>query len=114
MKSLKNLKVQPRLTIFTGKNVDEGTFGKGVAMLLRGVDTLGSLNRSAKDMHMAYSKAWRIIKETEEGFGFLLITREGARGSYLTDTGRKVLDIYEQLEQETTDFLEKRFDELRA
>jgi molybdate transport system regulatory protein len=109
MKSMKHLGLQLRLTFYAGKNVSEGTFGKGIATLLRGVEDLGSLNAAAKKIHMAYSKAWRIVKETEAGFGFDLINRDGARGSTLTPEGKKLLDAYEKLEADGNDFLTSRF-----
>jgi molybdate transport system regulatory protein len=112
MKSMKHLGFQLRLTFYTGKNPDEGTFGKGVATLIRGVEDYGSLNASAKRIHMAYSKAWRIVKETEAGFGFNLIDRDGARGSTLTPEGQKLLTAYEALEAEGVEFLQSRFQEL--
>jgi molybdate transport system regulatory protein len=112
MKSMKQLNLQLRLTIYAGKNITEGTYGKGIATLMRGVEDLGSLNASAKRIHMAYSKAWRIVKETEASFGFNLINRDGARGSTLTAEGKKLLDGYEQLEKEGSEYLEKRFQEL--
>ena len=112
MKSMKHLDIQLRLTIYTGKSVDEGTFGKGIATLLYGVDELGSLNAAAKKIHMAYSKAWRIVKETEAGFGFLLIDRDGARGSKLTAEGHKLLSTYKILEDEGSEFISRRFNQL--
>ena len=39
-------------------------FGRGIASLCIGVRDTGSLNAAAKSMGMAYSKAWRIIKDT--------------------------------------------------
>ncbi|MDR0350701.1 MAG: LysR family transcriptional regulator [Coriobacteriales bacterium] len=112
MKSMKHLGLQLRLTFYAGKDVDTGTFGKGIATLLRGVKDLGSLNAAAKKIHMAYSKAWRIVKETEAGFGFNLINRDGARGSTLTSEGAKLLNAYEKLEDEGNEFLGVRFKEL--
>ena len=112
MKSMKHLGVQTRLTIYAGKEADEATFGKGVATLLRGIVTTGSLNAAAKSIKMAYSKAWRIVKETEAGFGFLLIHRDGARGSTLSKEGEKLLQVYEQLEAEGSEFISTRFKEL--
>jgi molybdate transport system regulatory protein len=109
---MKHLHIQPRLTIYAGTSVNEGTFGKGIATLLRGVAEHGSLNASAKNIRMAYSKAWRITKEAEAGFGFLLINRDGARGSTLTPEGTKLLDAYETLEKEAQELLDKRFVEL--
>ena len=44
-------------------------FGPGVAELLERVREHRSLRAAAASMEMAYSKAWRIIHEAEEGFG---------------------------------------------
>ncbi|MDR3136056.1 MAG: LysR family transcriptional regulator [Coriobacteriales bacterium] len=112
MRSMKHLGVQTRLTIYTGKTTNEATFGKGVATLLRGIAETGSLNAAAKGIKMAYSKAWRIVKETESGFGFLLIHRDGARGSTLSKEGQRLLDVYEALEQEAAQYVSVRFKEL--
>ncbi len=112
MKSMKHLDFQLRLAFYSGKQVDKGTFGKGIATLLRGVEQCGSLNASAKKIRMAYSKAWRIVKETEAGFGFDLIDRNGARGSELTSEGKKLLEAYEALEALGKDYLADKFKEL--
>jgi threonine synthase len=117
VQGMKDLGIQVRLTFYhdeqDGAGADErSTFGKGIATLLRGVMEYGSLNAAAKHIHMAYSKAWRIVKETESGFGFDLIDRDGARGSTLTPEGKKLLDVYEQLEQEADSSLSTRFTEL--
>lgn len=109
MKKLGKLKTLTRITVYAGKNVDNATFGKGVATLLRGVEETGSLNAAAKRIRMAYSKAWRIVKETEAGFGFLLINRDGARGSTLTKEGVKLLTAYEDAEAKGSEYIAKRF-----
>ena len=44
---------------------DTKAFGPGVATLLHHVDALHSLRAAAAAMGMAYSKAWRITKESE-------------------------------------------------
>ena len=109
MKKLGKLKTQVRITVYSGKRANDATFGKGVATLLRGVEQTGSLNAAAKDIKMAYSKAWRIVKETEAGFGFLLINRDGARGSTLTKEGVKLLEAYEDAEAKGSEYVAKRF-----
>jgi len=109
---MKHLGLHLRLTIVTSINTESGTFGKGIATLLRGIEDHGSLNASAKKMHMAYSKAWRIVNETEAGFGFNLIDRDGARGSTLTPEGKKLLSVYEQLEAAGTEYLNAQFKEM--
>ena len=40
-----------------------GVFGHGCVLLLQGIAREHSLNRAAKSMGMAYSKAWRIVNE---------------------------------------------------
>ena len=109
IKKLSKLKTQTRITVYTGKTADDATFGKGVATLMRGVEETGSLNAAAKRIKMAYSKAWRIVKEAEAGFGFLLINRDGARGSTLTKEGAKLLSAYEDAEAKGAEYIAKRF-----
>ena len=97
---------------------EEAVFGRGVAMLCRGVRDSGSLNRAAKNMGMAYSKAWRIVKHTEQAFGFNLLDRDGAHGSTLTREGELLLAAYEKLEADVAvyaaDRLQAIFRELGA
>jgi molybdate transport system regulatory protein len=90
----------------------EGVICKGVVALLEGIRDLGSLSLAAKQMGMAYSKAWYLMRAAETSVGFLLIDRDGARGSSLTAEGEKLLCIYRQLEQECTELLERGFKEL--
>ena len=78
---------------------DRKCFGPGVAALLRGVELLGSLRAAAQDMGMAYSKAWRILREAEDQLGFkLLASSAGGKnggGARLTPEGERFLAAYE-------------------
>ena len=51
-------------------------FGPGMSALLRGVEETGSLQGAAQGMNMAYSKAWKMLKESEKAWGFPLTERE--------------------------------------
>ena len=88
------LKPVIRLAVMCEESESNSQFGRGVANLCIGVRELGSLNAAAKSMKMAYSKAWRIIKETEAALGIMLLDRDGAHGSTLTEEGDKLLDAY--------------------
>lgn len=92
-----------------GKDEDDhsGVLSKGTVALLRGIKDKGSLNKAAKDLHMAYSKAWRIMKETEAALGTQLLNRDGAHGSTLTKDGNRILDAY----LETEEYLQKLAEE---
>lgn len=90
-------------------------FGPGIAELLRGVEGTGSLQKAAGAMGMAYSKAWKIIKETEKLLGFPLTLRtiggENGGGSRLTPQGRLFLDRYEAFAEDAGDKAENIFHE---
>lgn len=100
MKNLTKLKPAVKLTISNPKSDSGSEYGPGIANLCLGVREIGSLNASAKRMGMAYSKAWRIIKETEAALGVQLLNRDGAHGSTLTDEGNKLLDTYFALDKQ--------------
>lgn len=94
MGQLQSLNAEVRLTITNPQSESTSAFGPGVAKLCLGVRDHGSLNASAKSMRMAYSKAWRIIKDTESSLGVQLLLRDGAHGSTLTEDGNRILDAY--------------------
>lgn len=74
-------------------------FGKGIADLLHGVEQYHSLNLAAKQMGMAYSKAWRIMGEAERAMGLRLLHRMRKNGSELTEEGKTLLKAYEEAQQ---------------
>lgn len=71
-------------------------FGRGVAQLCELVEETGSLNKACKSMGMAYSKAWRIIRNTESSLGIALLERKGAHGSVLTQEAKRLVKAYRQ------------------
>ncbi len=90
---LNNAAPKIKLTI-EGATEGGSAFGPGVAKLCAGVRETGSLNAAAKRMGMAYSKAWRIMKDTESTLGMQLLVRDGAHGSTLTKECDELLDAY--------------------
>lgn len=111
MSELANLKPTIRLSIMNPGAESGSLFGRGIASLCLGVRETGSLNAAAKGMGMAYSKAWRIIKETEAALDLQLLNRDGAHGSDLTDAGNKLLDAYLAIEKKLQSEAEELFSE---
>ena len=113
MSDLANLKPTIRLSIMNPAAESGSLFGRGIASLCLGVRESGSLNAAAKGMGMAYSKAWRIIKDTEAALDLQLLNRDGAHGSDLTEAGNKLLDTYlaieEKLQKEAEELFEAAF-----
>ena len=113
MSDLANLTPTIRLSIMNPDAESGSLFGRGIASLCLGVRETGSLNAAAKGMGMAYSKAWRIIKDTEAALDLQLLNRDGAHGSDLTEAGNKLLDTYlaieEKLQKEAEELFEAAF-----
>lgn len=112
MSQLQTLAIDVRLTVTNPASESTSAFGPGVAKLCLGVREHGSLNASAKAMRMAYSKAWRIIKDTEESLGVKLLLRDGAHGSTLTDEGSQLVDAYQAIQAKLSKEAQKLFDGL--
>lgn len=112
MKPINPLDVKIKISIQKQGAHLPGNLGRGSIALLKGVKTYGSLNQAAKALNMAYSKAWKLIKESEAHAGAILIERHGAHGSFLTQEGDMLLSLYLQLEEETLMFCKRRFEEL--
>ena len=79
----------------------ERIFGKGPYLLLRGIREHGSLNAAAKEMDMAYSKAYAVMKRAETALGGELTAKniggKNGGGSVLTEKGERVLAAWEKL-----------------
>lgn len=98
------------LRLFT----DKKAFGPGIARLLELTDEYHSLNKAAAAMNMAYSKAWKILNESENALGIRLLERHagGLRGggAFLTDEGRQMLESYREFSTKAYDAVDQLFD----
>lgn len=111
MDQLKKLETGVRLSIRNPEANSGSVFGRGIAELCLGVRERGSLNAAAKSMGMAYSKAWRIIKDTEAALEIQLLNRDGAHGSQLTEAGNILLDTYIAIDGKLSARAQKLYEE---
>ena len=97
---------------------DEKCFGPGVAQLLHRVQELHSLRAAAMSMNMAYSKAWTVVRNAEDGLGFHLLTSTAGGkhggGAVLTDEARQMLTAYDEYCEKLRAYGEKLFEETFA
>lgn len=93
---MKELRYNLSCRLFT----DVKCFGPGVAQLLHRVERLHSLRAAAMEMEDGYSKAWTVIKNSENALGFKLLAsthRRQARRRRGADTeGQALLSAYDQ------------------
>jgi molybdate transport repressor ModE-like protein len=93
-------------------------FGPGPVRLLALVIETGSLHQAAKQMGMAYSKAWRIVKDAEDHFGFKLLERRiggpDGGGSVLTAEAQRLVAGFGALQAEADANLRRLFEKYFA
>ena len=86
-------------------------FGDGPYELLKRVEETQSLHRAAKEMGMAYSKAWWLIGALEKRLGFPLIERKvgglSGGGSRVTSQGKELMVRYNRFQKDVNTSLEK-------
>lgn len=89
-------------------------FGPGTHELLHHVAATGSLHQAAQLMDMSYTKAWRLLRKTEEHLGGRLLERQvgGAAGggSSLTPMGRELVRRFDAFLSETDAAMLSAFD----
>ncbi len=92
------------------------SLGRGLAVLLEGVDAGGSLTKAAAEAGMSYRYAWQLVHQAEANLGEpMLVARSGGRrggGSELSPAGRKLLAVFEKLDAEVAAFASKRLEKL--
>lgn len=107
------LRIKLTVRLFT----EEKCFGPGVAELLVRVREHHSLRAAAASMEMAYSKAWKIIRQSEAALGCKLLTSStggrGGGGAVLTSEAEQLLEAYglccEKLQAYAQNLLEEHF-----
>lgn len=75
-----------------------------MAHFLSLVDHTGSMQTACRQMHMSYTKGWKLLKTAEKQLGYpLLVTRSGGADggfSQLTPKAKDFLERYLQMEKE--------------
>ncbi|MCB0429081.1 MAG: LysR family transcriptional regulator [Flavobacteriales bacterium] len=90
--------------------------GEGRIALLKHIDACGSISKAAKAMKMSYLKAWKLVESMNQtSHGVLVVKAPGGKGgggAQLTDAGRKIIALYEQLNARCERFLQKELENL--
>jgi molybdate transport system regulatory protein len=99
-KSVRARSVLPRFRIFRGGDI---ALGPGKAELLALIGQTGSINKAARRMGMSYMRAWSLVQTMNRCFKkplvFVTHGGKGGGGAELTETGGKVVALYQQMEQ---------------
>ena len=103
----KELKAKIRIHLYT----QDKCFGPGICLLLEQIEIYGSLRKAAMSMDMAYSKAWKIVKDCEKNLGFKLLSSttggKSGGGAKVTGEAKKMMTAYRQYCDEVEEFSKK-------
>ena len=90
----------------------EHYLGVGKVRLMEAIEDLGSISQAARRMGMSYKRAWSLIQEVNQLEDKPYVAKEvgGAGGGHatVTDTGRRAIERYRQLEDDLRAFLAQR------
>ena len=104
-----------KLTIRLYSEDAQRCFGPGIATLLERVQEHKSLRAAAASMEMAYSKAWRIIRTTEDVFGCKMLSStiggHHGGGAVLTPQAERLLEAYETYTADVQAYSQSKFEE---
>lgn len=93
----------------------EDFFGPGIADFLMRIQETGSMQAACQEMHMSYSKGWKLVNRMEEEMGFsFLIRRNGGRGggsSTLTREGEAFVRRYYAFVRDVKQMAENFFEQ---
>lgn len=110
----KQQKSRTRLRIYHGERI---ALGPGKVELLARIGATGSISEAARQMGMSYNRAWLHIQDINKSFKSPLVTSarggNSGGGAGLTETGKQVLTLYQQLETEAHAATEKTWQQVQ-
>ncbi len=89
---------------------DKVLVGEGRVNLLMAIEEIGSLSRAAKAIGMSYKKAWKLVdmmnERADQPLVKLSVGGKGGGGAILTDYGRSIVKVFEDLKKRCWNFLD--------
>ena len=93
-------------------------FGPGVSQLLKYIDETGSVASASLAMDLSYSKAWKMLRDSEAGLNATLVERKsGGKGggkAVLTEKARRLIALFDSLEEDVEKYVRERLTTLEA
>ncbi len=107
-------KARTRLRIYHGERI---ALGPGKVELLTRIAATGSISEAARQMGMSYNRAWLHVQDINKSFKSPLVTSlrggNSGGGAALTETGKQILALYQQLETEAQAATEKTWKQVQ-
>lgn len=106
-------KIKSRIWIECEDNV---LLGEGRVHLLKAINETGSLSKAAKSMNISYKKAWGLLdsinKSAKKPVTINTIGGKGGGGAELTDYGKSLILVFDEINKNCWDFLDKQLEKI--
>jgi len=106
-------KIKSRIWI---ESKDHVLLGEGRVQLLKAIATEGSLSKAAKSLGLSYKKAWSLIdsvnKSAKKPVTINSTGGKGGGGAELTDYGKQLITVFDDINQNCWDFLDEQVQKL--
>ena len=106
-------KIKSRIWIEAENHV---LLGEGRVQLLKAIETEGSLSKAAKTLGLSYKKAWSLIdsvnKSAKKPVTINSTGGKGGGGAELTDYGKQLIAVFEEINKNCWDFLDEQIQKL--
>jgi molybdate transport system regulatory protein len=106
-------KIKSRIWIESENHV---LLGEGRVQLLKAIETEGSLSKAAKTLGLSYKKAWSLIdsvnKSAKKPVTINSTGGKGGGGAELTDYGKQLIAVFEEINKNCWDFLDEQIQKL--
>lgn len=86
--------------------------GTGRMRIFESINRTRSINKTAKELEMAYKTVWSKIKATQENLGEPVVHTDKVKGTKLTSAGKKLLDQYREFKNRCIEADDAIFDEI--
>ena len=107
-------RMSPRIRVHSGETI---ALGPGKADLLEAIARAGTIRDAATALGMSYMRAWQLVRTMNEAFRepVVELTRGGAGHgrAALTDSGRRALQLYREMEKAAEKAADPAWRELR-
>ena len=111
----KKPELQPRLRVLLSGEI---ALGPGKAELLGYIAETGSISEAASRIGMSYMRAWTLVQTMNACFREpLVVAARGGKergGASVTPSGRKALELYRRMEEQSSAAVEATWTQLRA
>lgn len=103
--------------IWLEDSAGEGVLGDGKWILLKAIESEGSLTAATEKLNLSYRKTWNNLKKIEKKLGFPILdkTRGGkdGGGSTLTSEGKKLVKSFDKFHAEFDCVIQKAFEKFK-